>query len=189
MNYSDKELAEMSVGGDSEAFSKLLDRYLQPVYSFALKITSNKDDAEDVVQEAFFKAWRNLKKYNTSYSFKNWIFTITHNCSIDLLRKRKNFVFSDFEMEGGVNPVEDNLVDTEKLPDEVAMLAQDISSLEWALKSINPIQREVLELYYKEDMTFEEVGKILSKPLNTVKSLHRRALLKLKEVMLHQNST
>jgi RNA polymerase sigma factor for flagellar operon FliA len=85
--------------------------------------------------------------------------------------------------------VEDNLVDTEKLPDEVAMLAQDISSLEWALKSINPIQREVLELYYKEDMTFEEVGKILSKPLNTVKSLRRRALLKLKEVMLHQNST
>jgi RNA polymerase sigma-70 factor (ECF subfamily) len=95
MDYSDKELIEMSVGGDSEAFSKLLDRYLQPVYSFALKITSNKDDAEDVAQEAFFKAWRNLKKYDPSYNFKSWIFTITHNCSIDLLRKRRNFVFSD----------------------------------------------------------------------------------------------
>ncbi|KKQ20940.1 MAG: RNA polymerase, sigma-24 subunit, ECF subfamily, partial [Candidatus Nomurabacteria bacterium GW2011_GWC2_36_9] len=110
--------------------------------------------------------------------FKTWIFTIARNSITDYLRKKKSIPFSFLNDE---ELIEENVLDEEILPDEVYQKLQDKEMLIKVLDE-TPVQyREVLILRYQEDMTFKEIGEVMDKPLNTVKSYHQRAL-----VLLHQ---
>jgi RNA polymerase sigma-70 factor (ECF subfamily) len=140
------------------------------------------------VQETFFKVWKNLKKFRQGENFKTWIFTIARNTAIDFLRKRKEYVFSDFENAEGGNYVADTLTDPEPLPDALVETLEREKLLEELLSKISPQYREVLMLRYHEDLTFEEIGKVLDKPLDTVKSQHRRALIELRKIIKSTNS-
>src|ERR671914_2188629 len=75
-------------GGDSEAFRLLVERHSRSVYKVAYRITGNPDDAEDVVQETFLKAYRQLDRFEERASFGTWLHRIAWNCSVDLLRSR-----------------------------------------------------------------------------------------------------
>ena len=183
MEQSDEQIIVDYLNGDTEAFEALVFRYLKPLYNFAYRLTGDTHEAEDIMQDTFLKVWKNLKKYRRGENFKTWIFAIARNTTTDYLRKKKHFVFSDFEYEEG-NSLTDNLADPAPSPDELFVRREGKEALEKALAKLAPLYREVILLHYREDFTFDEIGKITGKPLHTVKSQHRRGIEKLREYFI-----
>jgi RNA polymerase sigma-70 factor (ECF subfamily) len=159
----------------------IINRYLKPIYNYAFRITGNKSEAEDITAEVFVKVWKNLKKVDENKNLKVWIFAITRNTAIDSLRKRKNISFSQIDSPAG--EFEENIADIEPLPDEIFLRKELAKELETALSKIRPDFREIILLHYTEGLTFEEISEIVSKPLNTVKSHHLRALSALRKLL------
>ncbi len=183
MNRDDKQLISNYLEGDDRALGILVDRYISDAYNFAFNLTKDSQLAEDITQESFVKAWKNIRKFIPTNSFKGWLFRIVKNTAIDALRKRKEEVsFSVFENNEGENSLVETLVDTAPLPDELIRRAEDARYLEELLEQINPEYREVLTLRNTSNLTFEEIGKILKRPLHTVKSQHRRAMIALRRL-------
>ena len=144
-------------------------------------MTGRKDFADDVTQETCLKVWKKIPQYKTgSNTFKSWIFTIARNTTIDQLRKKKMPVVSDFDTKDGHNFLAETVKDPETLPEILIEKAENKNLLDGAMQALSIEDKEILTLHYQEEMTFETIGKVLKKPLNTVKSRHRRALAKLK---------
>jgi len=181
MTTSDEELIREYINGSKESFSDLVFRYFKVVYNHAYWICKNKDEAEDITQEVFLKVWNNIRKYKYEYSFKTWLLTIARNTAIDYLRKKKSLVFSDLENVEGENTLIDNIKDEALLADEIFTKIEDAELLQQLLIKISSTQSEVVRLRYGEDLTFEEIAKVLNKNLDTVKSLHRRGLIALRK--------
>ncbi len=184
MERSDEELITEYLKGNQGAFKALLDRYTPLLYNFSVRFVGI-SVAADIVQEVFIKVWRNLKHFDISKAhFKTWVFTITRNTITDYLRKKKSIVFSDMETPDGDSLI-DTVPDKADLPDAVLEKLQDVQYLNTLLQGLPAHYQEVLVLYYQEEMTFAEIGKALSKPLNTVKSHHRRALEQLRKMVVN----
>lgn len=183
MERTDAEIIQATIDGDTGAFSVLVERYSRDVYGFVFFMTKDKGDAEDVVQETFVKVWKNLKKFKPDQRFKSWLLAIARNTTIDYIRKRRHSVFSDFDDEEGSNMLVETLVDEERLADEIADIAESAKQTGEAVKKLPDIYRSVIALRYEGGLSFEEIGKILKKPVNTVKSQHRRALIALRQIM------
>jgi len=181
MENNDEYLVKEHLEGNQDAFKLLIDRYTPSIYNFSVRFVGL-DYAKDIVQDVFIKVWKNVKKFdNNRASFKTWIFTITRNTITDYLRKKKSISFSslDTDEESFANNVEGDII----LPDEALSRLEDKELLNKLLDKM-PIQyREVLILYYQEEMTFNEIGQLLGKPLNTIKSYHHRALIILRELI------
>ena len=180
----DEELMERYLDEGSEKFFvEIVNRYLRPVYNFVRRYGGDEKDAEEISQESFVKLWKNIRKYRKGEKFKTWFFTIARNTAIDLLRKKRHVVFSAFDSENGSNILEDTLESQEVMADKIFELSENKDLLEKLLDDLPPNYKEVLFLYYNEEMNLEEISEVLKKPLNTVKSQHRRALIKLREHM------
>lgn len=180
MEKSDKELIVDYLNGDESALPVLINRYLKSIYNFAYRLTGNVQSAEDISQETFFKAWKNLKKYKPEESFKTWLFTIARNTTFDFLRKKKSFVFSDLGDEE--SSFEEDLVDDSPQAEEIISQLEDKKLLDDLLNKLSPIYKEIILLHHLNELTFEEIAKMLGKSVNTVKSQHRRALIELKKL-------
>ena len=187
MECTDDELISAFRAGDELAFKTLIERYVDPIYIFARRMCGTNEDAKDVSQETFVKVWKTLPRYKLTGTFKAWIFAIARNTAIDRLRKKKIPVFSDYDTAEGRNSLVDTLGDPDTLPETLIAKAEEKGVIEGALSKLPPEDREILALHYSEELTFEAIGKILKKPLNTVKSRHRRALAKLKDTLAEWN--
>ena len=179
MERGDQKLIIEYLNGDGGAIAFLIDRHLKDVFNFIRRLVGNREEAEDITQETFLKMWRNLKKYRLGENFKTWLFTIARNTAIDYMRKKRNFAFSDFENDEGENALTESLTDLEPLPDEIFAKAEEKKFLD----KLSLPHRETILLYYNEHLTFDEIGEILDQSINTVKSRHRRALLKLRGLL------
>lgn len=186
---TDTEIILLYKEGNKGVFKELIDRYTPILYNFVAR-TTNKNDVSDIIQEVFIKVWKNLEKFDESKAnFKTWIFTIAKNTVIDFSRKKKSFLFSDMFSSTNENDIEtensfeENILSEEILPDEALQKLEDIESLNKTLEKLREDYKEVLILYYQEEMTFEEISKILNKSINTVKSQHRRAIMELRKMI------
>jgi len=177
---TDKELVVDYLAGQEEAFPILLNRHLPSVYRLVFGLVLDKQVAEDVTQEVFIKAWKKIKSFKPEYSFKTWLFSIARNSAIDYLRQKKDIVFSEFDNEAGDNVIADTLADSEPLPDEAFQKLEEAGVLVDSLKKLLPLYREILILRYTNGLSLVEISSLLKRPLETVKSQHRRGLLHLK---------
>ncbi len=182
MNKDDEQLIIDYLEGDETALGFLVDRYIKDVYRFAYQLTNDANVAEDVTQESFVKAWKHIRNYHQDSNFKTWIFTITRNTAIDWLRKKKEVQLSSFENTEGYNVLLETVADAELLPDALLERAENTAYVTSLLIQLDSKYSEVLTLRYSSNMTFEEIGKILKRPLHTIKSQHRRALVMLKRI-------
>jgi len=166
---------------ESQIFEILVKENLKPVLNFIYQLTGDQIIAEDLVQETFLKAWKNIKKYDQEKNFKTWLFVIAKNTTYDYFKKKKSIPFSYFENEHGYNTlqnigVEDNM---EKAIDEKI----NFKKLEKILEQVPIKSREVLYLCYKEDFTLQEISEILGESYNTIKSRHSRGLSVLRKYL------
>lgn len=184
MERTDEELIADYLSGEEAAFGELTNRHLRGVYSFALRLVGDAAAAEDISQETFLKAWKSLKKYNQASSkFKTWLLRIARNTAIDYLRKKKHIPLSAFENEAGGNVLAETVADTGELAPTMLERLDDARELHEVLAQLSPKHREILLLYYSNDLTFEEIAQMLGEPANTVKSRHRRALVALRTLI------
>lgn len=180
MQKIDSELVYESLEGDDNAFKELLQRHLKHTYNFIYQLSGSEEEAKDITQDTFVKVWKNLKKYNDKSSFKTWVINIARNTTIDYLRKRRLILFSNLQKDDDEN-FEETLIDIEPLQDELFEIEENKNKVEKLLLEISIEKRTILILHINENLTFEEISKILNKPLNTIKSQYRRSLLELKE--------
>lgn len=184
-NNDDDDLIREYLEGNQGSFKFLVEKYTPSIYNFAVRFVGF-DNVSDVVQEVFIKVWKNIKKFDREKAnFKTWIFTIARNTITDYLRKKKNISFSSFDNEE--ENFAENLEDKSILPNEALIKLEDRNLLNDLLNKLPIHYREVLILYYQEEMTFNEIGQLLKKPLNTVKSYHHRALIALRK-FIHDES-
>jgi RNA polymerase sigma-70 factor (ECF subfamily) len=184
MELTDQELITRYRAGEKEVINTLFSRYLTATYSFLFRLTNDKTVAEEAASEAFLKAWKHLDRFDEQEPFKPWLFKIARNTAYDILRKKKIFVFSQFDGEDGTNSITDTLADPLPLPPELLEKKMLSEELKRALTNLSPPEREILHLYFEENLTFNEIGTLLQEPLDTVKSRQRRALIKLRKLLL-----
>ncbi|MCX6715988.1 MAG: RNA polymerase sigma factor [Candidatus Taylorbacteria bacterium] len=163
-------------------FDQIVEEYTRPIYNFVYRLCGSREEAEDLTQEVFLKVWKNLGKFDPEKSSKTWIFTIARNTTIDWLRKKKSINFSQMDTAHD-EPFEDGLADIEPLPDEIFQRKELAYDLESALSKIPPDHKMIILLHHTEDLTFEEISIITDKPMNTVKSQYRRALIMLRKYL------
>ena len=183
MNRSGEQLILDYIKGDEASLEWLVNRYLKPIYSFTHRYVGNAQDAEDVTQEGFVKAWKHLERFDQSKSFKTWIFSIAKNTAIDFFKKKKAIPFSEFENEEGEKMIIETLADPFPLPHELLERAGMAQMLTAAMDKLFPKYRMVLFLRYNDHFNFREIAESLGEPINTVKSRHRRALILLRELL------
>ena len=173
--------------GDQQAYAELMDRYRDSIYFMLLKMVNNKDDAEDLTIEAFGKAFSRLAQYTPNYAFSTWLFKIASNNCIDFIRKKKKNVLSidnKFESEDGDSLTID--LKSEMLdPEEKIIKMQKIKLMREVVEKLKPRYRELIELRYFKEYSYEEISEQLDIPLGTVKAQLFRAREFLYNLMKH----
>jgi RNA polymerase sigma-70 factor (ECF subfamily) len=175
----DGEIISRILKGEQSAFTMLVEKYQNYVYTLVLRFTENREDAEEISQDVFVKAYRSLADFRGDSKFSTWLFTITRTTCLSFLRKRKLDTQSldnertGLQVENRESAFNANLVEQKS---RHTMLSQAISML-----SVDDAQ--ILNLFYKAEQTLEEIGKIMRLDPNTVKVKLHRARQRLKEKM------
>jgi len=181
----EKEIIERVLGGDKNAFEGLVLANQKNVYNLALKMTRNEEDAMDISQEAFVKAFRQLGNFRGDSRFSVWMYRLTYNLCIDFLRKKQktnNVVSLNYETEdGGMSPIE--IPDLRDLPEETAMRGEIRNNITESIKELPLKHREVLVMREIAGMSYEELAATLKINVGTVKSRLARSRLKLIEIL------
>ena len=182
---TDEQLIINYLGGDEKSLKILISRYLNSIYNFAYRYVKKETEAEDLTQEIFIKAWRNLRRFNRRKSFKIWLFHLAKNICFDFFRKQKDISFSELESkrEDEDYHFEEEIVDSSPLPDELFERKNLQDVLNSAIGQLPLKDQTILFLYYNDHFTLQEIANSLDEPLNTVKSRFRRALKKLKIIL------
>lgn len=164
--------------GATEPFRILVERYKEKAYFFALSIVGNQEDAHDLSQEAFIKAYRSLKHFNLDFKFSSWFFRILRNLCIDFLRRKKRKKESSTEREEERSPLE--IADTTLSPD-VLMERRGLRKKIWEeIQKLKEDEREILVYKDIHGMSYEEIADVMAIPKGTVASTLHRARKKLK---------
>lgn len=174
---TDQQLVALSRQGDSAAFETLLNRYRDGIYKLYLNRTGGKkDDADDLLQETFIKVYLNLDKYDPSFTFGQWIYTIAKNIFIDFRRRQRNDLPIDTPQDGSgtINPAS-----REATPEERIINSQNGSQLQDYLSRMTPRYRRLIELRFFKEYSYEEIAAELGVPLGTVKTQIHRARARL----------
>lgn len=181
MENEDYILIKEFLAGKEENFEILMRKHLTSLFNFVLLFVKDKQIAEDLVQESFVKAWKNLSQYDEHKKFKTWLFTIAKNTTFDYLKKKKAIPFAFFETEE--NPLLE-IADENLLPDEI-LHRQDAKLLvRKTLDKLPENYRTVLKLYYMQELSLKEIAEVLERSYNTIKSQYARALIKFKELLV-----
>jgi RNA polymerase sigma-70 factor, ECF subfamily len=169
---TEARLVAQALAGSQPAFEQIVRRYQRPVIRLIGRVTGDLAQAEDLAQETFVKAFRNLAAFDTTRRLSSWLFRIAHNTAIDALRRRGPAVVSlDAADAGG-----------DRIPEPAAALAGDpaerralAEALELAMAHLRPEHRLAFSLRYEEGLPFEEIGQVLGVPEVTARSHVHRA--------------
>jgi len=169
----DNDLVKRCLSGDQKAFESLLDRYQKPIFNVALRMVGDADDAADLTQTVFVRAYEKLGTYNDHYKFFSWLYKIAVNASINFLEQRKRYdVLTDRE------------VSQEPLVEDQVDASDRVEKLETAILELSTEYRIVIVLRHFHDLSYDEMGRILDLPEKTVKSRLFTARQLLKEILL-----
>lgn len=177
---SEKDIIERVLGGDANAFEELVLRYEKTVYNLALRMVSDREDACDMTQEAFIKAYNSLSSFRGDSRFSVWLYRITTNVCLDFLRSKKrrpqvSLTIGDDEDED----VQLDIPDPSADPEGQLMKKLGMQSLSEGLKLLPDKQRQILVMRELGGMSYAEIGAALSLGEGTVKSRIFRARKKL----------
>lgn len=172
MNITDEEIVNLILKGNGHIFEEIVKRYDKKIYNIAFRFTGNKQDSLDITQEILLKAYNSLKKYNSKYKFSSWILKITTNYCLDIKKKKEVETISlDIAVtKGEALSAEKVFIDTEdkKLIDE-------------CIRNLPHDYKIIIELYHKQNLSYQEIADILKLPMTKVKNRLYRARIILKD--------
>jgi RNA polymerase sigma factor (sigma-70 family) len=165
--------------GDQQAYAELLQRYREPVYFMMMKMCGNRDDAEDLTIEAFGRAFKGLPQYTPDYAFSTWLFRIASNNAIDFIRKKKQKKAlsidarsaDDSESGDYTAVIKSNTLD----PEEHVIRKQKLQAVRSLVNNLKPHYKELIELFYFQELSHDAISKKLDIPVGTVKAQLFRA--------------
>lgn len=169
---SDAELAHLSRQGDSEAFSFLITKYNATLLNFVTQYVGVRQDAEDICQESFKRAFMALDLYDPKFAFSTWIFVIARNTAIDHLRKNSQVSIIDINSPSEeMAPTPDPVIS----PEDEMIGTQTYKLLLEEIERLDPKYRDVAQLRFLKEYAYEEIAQELEIPLNTVRTRLKRA--------------
>jgi RNA polymerase sigma-70 factor (ECF subfamily) len=167
----DALLIKRALNGDQRAFRKLRQKYHDAIYNLIYRMIRDKDEVEDLTQEAFIKAFTSLSSFNDEYAFSTWLYKIATNNSIDYIRRKKLHTFSiDKPIESKESDITFEVPDSSYEPDHDMIENQRKKLLEDAINSLPAKYKQVIHLRHVEEKEYQEIAKILKLPLGTVKA-------------------
>jgi len=171
--------------GDMDAFGELVRRHQQSVFNFCLRLLRNVEDAEDIAQDAFVQAYRNIKKFQPRAKFSTWLFTIAKNLSLNLIRDEKRGTRRMVPIDDGPEgvTVATGVADQ---PDSEAVGHETAAVVREAIERLSPDHKLVIVLRDLEGLSYKEIGQVMNCRSGTVKSRLSRARASLKEVLLDE---
>lgn len=184
----DELLIRRAQRGDADAFEQLLLEHQKNVYNLCYRMAGNLDDAMDLSQETFLRAWRCLDQYQFASAFSTWLYRLCSNICIDFLRRRRRqqtvpLTFEDADGEEQTYAVPD----AQPLPEEQVELKLTREILQAAMAQLLPEHRAVLQLRVVNEMSYEQIADVLDIQIGTVKSRLSRARNQLKKILERGN--
>lgn len=173
----DIELVEKAKKGDQLAYGELLGRYRDAIYFMLLKMVNSPVDAEDLTIEAFGKAFKNIDQYTPNFAFSTWLFKIATNNYIDFIRKKRaSHVSLDQTIDGEDSLSPSALIQSDTLDPESTMInKQKIKHMRKVVERLKPRYRQLVELRYFKEYSYDEIAVELDIPIGTVKAQLFRA--------------
>ncbi len=176
----ERRLIERAQKGCATSAHSLIAAHQDRLNAFIWRLVRSRDDAEEICQDAFLRAFSSLKTFDFNYRFSTWLFTIGYRLSLNCMRRRKSYSgdvdFSAFSADDARDSVADGVANT----DEARRLQKTI----WEnVDQLTPPQRATVLLFYKESLSCQEIGDVLGMPAATVKSHLHRARARLKETL------
>lgn len=174
---TDQDLITEVLMGNTSSYSELVKRHQRFVFTLAVRFAKNREDAEEIAQDCFIKAYRALGTFKQTSKFSTWLYTITYTTAMSFLRKKRIETQSihgeenELQLEGHKSDLSGNLAEnrsTNRYLDE-------------AIASLQPDDMMIVTLFYKGEQSLEEIAQALNMPANTVKIRLHRARAKLKE--------
>jgi len=183
MEESDATVVAQVLAGDRDAFRVVVERHSHNIFRLAFRMTGNEQDAEDVVQETFLRAYRRLDRFESRSSFSTWIYRIAVNCSLDVSRKRRH------EEESRVSPEPEapdpvlSLPSTGPSADRLMISAVVREKVETTIKALTEKERAAFVLRHFEGLSIEEVARAMGLKVNAAKNNIFRAVQKLRRAL------
>lgn len=168
------KLVKLAQRGDTEAFGELVKNHQRAVFNIAYRLTYNREEAEDVAQEAFVRAFQAIKRFDTDRPFGPWVFRIATNTALNLIKRRHPEVDIDKVTV---------IADPSPAPDERAIAAERSTMIRAAVAALPPNYRAAIELRHFQGLSYREMSEELGAPLSDVKSWLFRARRKLQDML------
>lgn len=176
------ELIQQAIEGNEEAYKQLLENYRGAIFNLLFKMVHNKEETEDLVQEAFIKAFKALPSFNEEYAFSTWLYKIAVNNCIDHMRKKRLKTYSiNKPVQSKDGEIERDFPDTSMSPDKEILTAERANLISTAIDELPENYRIAIVLRHSDEKSYEEIAEILEIPLGTVKARIFRAREMLKK--------
>jgi RNA polymerase sigma-70 factor, ECF subfamily len=173
-DVSDVDLVTRCQAGDTEAFDELVTRYRTRVFGMIYNMVHSEQDAWDLAQDSFLKAWKSIKRFRGRSSFYTWIYRIVMNVTIDWLRKKQvkggGSEFDDSIQLKEVEPASKTVPKSEALPHEMMARSEIRARIDKAIAQLSPEQRAVILMKEIDDMQYHEIAEALGCSIGTVMS-------------------
>jgi RNA polymerase sigma-70 factor (ECF subfamily) len=184
----DYKLVQKAKKGDQQAYAELMGRYRDSIYYMLLKMVNNTSDAEDLMIEAFGKAFKSIDQYTPSFAFSTWLFKIATNNCIDFIRKRRTSTISIDQTSEDQDTQSITIQSDTPDPEEHMIIDQRIKLLRDVVSKLKPRYKTLVELRYFNEYSYEEISDELELPIGTVKAQLFRARELLYNILKYTNS-
>jgi RNA polymerase sigma-70 factor, ECF subfamily len=184
MDLTDATFVTKARSGDADAFRVLVERHSRALFRVAFRMTGNQQDAEDVVQESFLRAFKQLAKFDERASFGTWLYRIAANCSLDMMRARKRR--SEHVMSGNEEGAEEvvlSLPSPDPTPERMTLSSEVRQRVLAAMEDLSATERTAFVLRHFEGMCIEEVSRVLECQPGAAKHSVFRAVQKLRRTL------
>lgn len=169
---TDEEIIELVINGDVERYGEIISRYEKRLKGFVTKLIGHNLEVDDIVEDSLINAYQNLNGFDSKLKFSSWILRITHNKTVDFIKKKKPKIIGD-EL--------DDVKDEKKLLEELEIEKERIKELNRAIEHLELKYREVIVLYFFEEKSYEEISDILHTSVSNVGVMISRAKEKIKK--------
>ncbi len=185
MEWSDSAAAEQARKGDQNAFRVLVERHSQPVFRLAFRMTGREEDAEDVVQETFLRAYKQIHRFDGRSAFGTWLYRICANCSLDSIRARKNRKEQQAvsDEDGAAVHWLERIAARDPSPERLTQSGQIAALMEPAMEKLTETERIAFVLRHYEGCDIEEIARTLGVQTNAAKHSVFRAVQKLRRAL------